>query len=85
MSIISIESIYQDDGTIYVTAMVEDAVQTYGQTYYDPVEYGPALCEASFSVDDDEIIPDNDYELIEYLEKLDLDWLTIDNSDDYFE
>jgi hypothetical protein len=85
MTIQSIESIYQDDGTIYVTAMVEDAVQTYGQTYYDPAEYGPALCEASFSVDDDEILPDNDYELIEYLEKLDLEWNPLDNSDDYFE
>ena len=85
MTIQSIESIYQDDGTIYVTAMVEDAVQTYGQTYYDPAEYGPAVCEASFSVDDDEILPDNDYELIEYLEKLDLEWSPVDNSDDYFE
>jgi hypothetical protein len=85
MTIQSIESIYQDDGTIYVTAMVEDAVQTYGQTYYDPAEYGPAVCEASFSVDDDEILPDNDYELIEYLEKLDLEWNLVDNSDDYFE
>jgi hypothetical protein len=85
MTIQSIESIYQDDGTIYVTAIVEDAVQTYSQTYYDPAEYGPAVCEASFSVDDDEILPDNDYELIEYLEKLDLEWNPVDNSDDYFE
>jgi hypothetical protein len=68
-----------------VTAIVEDAVQTYSQTYYDPAEYGPAVCEASFSVDDDEILPDNDYELIEYLEKLDLEWNPVDNSDDYFE
>lgn len=84
MSILSIESIYQDDGTIYVTAMVEDAVQTYSQTYYDPAEYGPALCEASFSVDDDEILPDNDCELIEYLEKLDLEWNMVDNTDYYW-
>ena len=68
-----------------MTAIVEDAVQTYSQTYYDPAEYGPAVCEASFSVDDDEILPDNDYELIEYLEKLDLEWNPVDNSDDYFE
>jgi hypothetical protein len=83
MSILHIESIYQDNGNIYVTAMVEDTVQTYAQTYYDPAEYGPALCEASFTVDDDEILPDNDYELIEYLEKLDLDWQLIDTTDEY--
>ena len=85
MSIISIETIYQDNGTIYVTAMVEDVVQIYSQTYYDPAEYGPALCEASFSVDDDEILPDSDCELIEYLEKLDLEWNLVDNSDDYLD
>lgn len=85
MSILNIESIYQDDGRIYVTAVVEDAAMTYSQTYYSPAEYGPAVCEASFSVDDDEILPDNDYELIEYLEKLDLEWNPVDNSDDYFD
>ena len=85
MTIQSIESIYQDDGNIYVSAIIEDAVQVYGQTYYDPAEYGAALCEASFSVDDDEILPDNDCELIEYLEKLDLEWNLVDNSDDYLD
>jgi len=84
MTILSIESIYQEDGNVYVSAVVEDAVQVYAQTYYEPAEYGPALCEASFSVDDD-ILPDNDYELIEYLENLDLTWEMVDNSDDYFE
>lgn len=85
MSIQSIESIYVDDGTVYVSAVVEDVVLTYSQTFYDPAEYGPALCEASFTLNDDECIPDNDYELIEFLEQLDLDWQLVDNSEDYFE
>jgi len=85
MTILSIESIYQEDGNVYVSAVVEDVVQVYAQTYYEPAECGPALCEASFSVDDDEILPDNDYELMKYLEELDLTWEMVDNSDDYFE
>ena len=82
MSIISIESIYQNEGTVYVTATIEDIAEVYSQTYYEPAEYGAAICEASFPVDDDEILPDNDYELIEYLEKLDLDWQIVDTSDE---
>lgn len=85
MSITNIESIYVDDGTVYVSAVVENAVQTYAQTFYDPEEYGDALCEASFTLNKDESIPDDDYELIQFLNQLDLDWQLVDNSDDYFE
>lgn len=83
MTIQSIESIHQDDGVVYVTAVVDDMVQTLSQTLYDPPEYGPAVCEASFELDEDECIPDNDYELIQMLENLDLEWLLIDTSDYY--
>ena len=87
MSILSIKSIYQDGEIIHVTAMIEDAVQTRSQTYYDPAEYGPALCGASFAIDDEElkelVLPDNDLEIIEFLEKLDLEWNPVDNSDNY--
>lgn len=86
MSILSIDTIYQqEDGRIYVSAVVEDMVETYSQTLYDPAEYGPALCETSFSVSDDEILPDNDLELIQYLEDLDLSWELVDNSDYYMD
>lgn len=79
----SIESIYQDKGVVYINAIVEDIVQTAGPTLYDPAEYGPALCEASFELDEDEVLPDNDYDLIQMLENLDLEWIVIDNSDYY--
>lgn len=82
----SIESIHQsEDRTVYVSAVVEEAVEIYGQTLYDPVEYGPALCEASFELDEDEILPDNEHELIQYLDNLDLMWNLVDNSDCYLD
>ena len=82
----SIESIHQsEDGTVHVSAVIEDAVETYGQTLYDPPEYGPGLCEVSFELDEDEIVPDNEHELIQYLENLYLDWTLVDTTDYYLE
>ena len=46
--ILSIDEIKQEDDLVSVRAVVEDVIQTYSQTYYDPPEYGPALCESSF-------------------------------------
>jgi len=89
MTILSIESFHQDEEKFYVTAIVEDVALVYAQTYYDPAEYGPALCETTFTIDNEElrslVIPDNDEELIKFLEELDLTWEIVDNSDDYFE
>jgi hypothetical protein len=83
MTILSIDKIsYDEDANVYVTAVVDDVVLTYSQTLYDPPEYGPALCEASFSLSEDEILPDNEYELIQFLEELDLEWNVL-SSDDY--
>ena len=80
MSILSIESIYCEDDTVYVTAVVDDMVQVYAQTYYEPAEYGPALCESSFTLDD-EVLPEDEKELIELLENYDLEWSLVDCSD----
>jgi len=86
MSVLSVSSIYQDDDQrVYVTAMVDDAILTFGQTLYDPAEYGPALCESSFPCNDDMIVPDDEDELIEFLNDLDLEWTLVDNSDDYYD
>jgi hypothetical protein len=86
MNILSIDTIHRnDDGGICVVAVIEDAVQTHSQTLYDPAEHGPALCEAFFTPDDEETIPDNDCELINYLEELDLNWELVDNEDYYFD
>ena len=76
-----IESVHQDGDRVYVCAVVEDMVQIYAQTYHDPAEYGPAICETSFQLDDGEVLPTNDEDLIQFLESLDLEWNVLDNSD----
>jgi hypothetical protein len=82
MSILSIENIFQDEfGIVSINAVVEDMIVVIPQTHNYPAEYGPALCEASFELDEDEILPDNEYELIQFLDKLNLDWIIIDTSD----
>jgi hypothetical protein len=82
----SIQSIFaDDDGTVYVSAIVEDMIQVHRQTHYEPAENGPALCEAEFYLSEDDILPDNDHELIQFLENLDLDWQVVDCSDDWVE
>lgn len=85
MTIQQIESIsYNQSGLVTVSAIIEDAALVYEQTLYDPPEYGPALCEASFELSKEEyisVLPDNDSDLIKYLEDLDLDWIIIDTSD----
>ena len=86
MTIQSIESIFVDaDRTVFVSAVVEDVVQTYSQTYYDPAEYGAALCEAYFYLEENEGLPEDEEALKDYIDKLDLEWRIVDNSDDYFE
>jgi len=85
MFIKSIDSIFKDDsGRVYVTAVLDESVQIYPQTYYDPAEYGPAVCQTSFYLDDGENIPDDEQEMINFIENLDLEWLPVDLSDEYF-
>jgi hypothetical protein len=82
MTILHIESIFQDEfGIVNVSAIIEDMVVIIPQTYDYPTEYGSALCEASFELDEDETLPDNESDLIQFLEKLNLDWTIIDTSD----
>lgn len=59
---------------VNVKAVVEDCVEIYPATNTDPAEYGPALCESSFYLEEDEILPQDEDDLIEYLENLNLDW-----------
>ena len=80
MSILSIDHIELDsNNTVYVRAVVEDAALLYPQTWDSPEEYCSGVCEASFEISEDDILPDNDLELIQYLEDLDLSWELVDN------
>ena len=76
-----IETFQQNENRIYVRGIVEDVIEIYPATLQDPPEYGPALCEASFELDEDELIPEGDDALLDYLNQLYLDWRIIDNSD----
>jgi hypothetical protein len=81
--ILSIDEIKQEDDLVSVRAVVEDAIQTYSQTYYDPPEYGPALCESSFYLDEDKIIPKDEEQLLNYLNSLDIFWEVLPKDWDY--
>jgi hypothetical protein len=81
--IVSIDEIKQEDDLVFVRAVVEDAVQTYSQTYYEPAEYGPALCEASFELDEDGELPKNEEDLLDYLNSLNLSWEVLPKDWDY--
>ncbi|NBP66901.1 MAG: hypothetical protein EBU66_19930, partial [Bacteroidetes bacterium] len=72
--ITKIESLEVDKDEVFVRAIVENMVYLYSQTLYDPPEFGPALCEASFPLDEEQVLPDNEHELLQFLEDLDLNW-----------
>lgn len=72
-----IYDISKEGDKVTVKAVVEDSVLVYSGTNYDPPEYGPALCEASFELEENEILPGDEDQLIDYLERLNLDWEVI--------
>ena len=92
--IISVESIYLDlchesgDSDWIAVATIADMVQTIPATYHPadaahPAEYGPAMCSASFQLESGETPPPiagSDYDKIQFLQSLDLDW-EVDDQD----
>ena len=76
-----IETIEKTENKVFVRAIVEDMIQVYPATLYDPPEYGPAVCEASFELDEDELLPNGEDSLIDYLNDLDLNWQIVDGID----
>lgn len=67
-----------EKSTLYVKAVVEDMICIFSGDQYDPPEYGPGICEAIIELEDDDIVPDNDDELIDFLEERYIDWKTIE-------
>lgn len=80
-----IETIQKTENKVFVRAIVEDMIQVYPATFQDPPEYGPAVCESSFRLEENELLPNGEDALIDYLNQLDLNWQIIDNSDYYFD
>jgi hypothetical protein len=77
MSAISIETIFVEDNLVNVIAVVEDAAVVFKATYYDPEELGPGLCSARFYLDEYETLPDDENQLLDYINDLQLDWTLI--------
>jgi hypothetical protein len=63
-----------NDDYVTIVGVVEDAQLIYPGSYMDPPEYGPGVCKASFYLDEGEVLPEDNDELIDYLNELDLDW-----------
>lgn len=85
MSILAIEDTFIDGSNVRVTAVVEDMRLLYRASRYEPEEWAPALCTASFQLDDEEQIPTDEDGFCSYLDQLDLDWQLVDTSDYYVE
>ena len=73
-------SVNEDLQEMTVTAVVDNVVLTYAGSYFDPPEYGPALCTTTIVMD---CVDVNDkVKLQEFLETV-AEWEVIDNSDYY--
>jgi hypothetical protein len=80
-SVLAIEDTFIQGNNVTVTAVVEDMRLLYRASYRDPEEWAPALCTASFELDDDEQIPTDEDGFCCYLHHRDLEWQLVDVSD----
>jgi len=81
MSILAIEDTFIDGSNVTVTAVVEDMRLLYRASRFEPEEWAPALCTATFQLDEGEQIPTDEDGFCSYLDQLDLDWQIVDTSD----
>jgi hypothetical protein len=80
MELLSLENVTYDGEYIHLEAYVDDAVIVYSQTYFDPPEYGPALCEGKIYVPDYENQPLTEDVVKQLIESSCIDWRPIDTS-----
>jgi hypothetical protein len=71
------------DGLCTVVADVDDVVVVGKASLLDPEEYGPAMCRGSFYLQDEEVIPEDDGDLAEFVEARVSTWEPVDLSDLY--
>jgi len=81
MSVLAIEDTIIEGSSVTVTAVVDEMRLLYRATRFEPEEWAPALCSASFELDADEQIPVDEDGFCSYLDQLDLHWQLIDTSD----
>ena len=66
---------YNEDSPILnVRAIVEDCVILRQQAWEGPEEYGPGICKTEISLYDTKI-PDNENEIMNFLENYQPDWI----------
>ena len=82
-TILSVVSVNYDSETRQgsIKAFLDYFMLIYPQTYEDPAEYGPGLAEANFSLEEDDILPTEDKEIVSFFEDFYLNWNPIDSSD----
>lgn len=68
------ENYDEDYKQFYVKAIVEDMALEFTGDYWNPPEYGPAVCESTFLLEKEALLPHDENNLIEFLDALDLDW-----------
>ena len=82
MSVLAIEDTTIDGINVTVTAVVDEMRLLYKATHLDPEEWAPALCTASFELDEGEQVPTDEDGFCSYLDDLDPQWELIDMSDE---
>jgi hypothetical protein len=81
MQVLAIEDTTINGYEVTVTAVVDNMRLLYKATHLDPEEWAPALCTASFELDEGEQIPLDEDGFCDYLALLNPDWelLPVDN------
>ena len=82
MSVLAIEDTTIDGINVTVTAVVDEMRLLYKATHLDPEEWAPALCTASFELDEGEQVPTDEDGFCSYLDHLDPQWQLVDMSDE---
>ena len=73
--------VFDHDGLLHVTAVVDEVVLVRKQTILDPPEYGAALCRGSFYLSDEDLVPATDALLRKLIADRVDDWAPVDPDD----
>ncbi len=79
--ILRVDRVEIEDDRVCVVALVDDALVAQPQTYFEPAEYGAALCRGAFYLDHEEVIPEDDDSLRQFVADRVGYWEVLDVSD----
>ncbi len=79
--ILRVDSVEVEDDRVSVVALVDDALVAQPQTFLEPAEYGAALCRGAFYLDHEEVIPEDDDSLRQFVADRVGYWEVLDVSD----